>query len=57
MPSASLPVRECGLKFHKLGRFAVIPEVTPCAGVWIEIAQLVKISSIKAGHSLCGSVD
>ncbi len=33
----SLPVRECGLKFKEYG-FALAQRVTPCAGVWIEIA-------------------
>ena len=35
--SPSLPVRECGLKLLPLVTLLIIPVVTPCAGVWIEM--------------------
>ena len=37
---ASLPSRECGLKFMKDDAKKEEPEVTPFAGVWIEIMML-----------------
>ncbi len=36
----SLPSRECGLKFMKDDAKKEEPEVTPFAGVWIEIMML-----------------
>ena len=33
----SLPLRECGLKCQKHGSEKLSPQVTPLAGVWIEI--------------------
>ena len=33
----SLPVRECGLKLPFIYPLAKLYQVTPCAGVWIEI--------------------
>ena len=37
----SLPVRECGLKFHRFIAQPADKIVTPCAGVWIEIVQSI----------------
>ena len=38
---------------ERLGNFAV----TPCVGVWIEIATAFALSALFLCHSLCGSVD
>ena len=38
--NASLPSRECGLKFMKDDAKKEEPEVTPFAGVWIEIQNM-----------------
>ena len=35
----SLPVRECGLKYQRTHTVLAAPEVTPRAGVWIEIEK------------------
>ena len=55
--SLSLPLRECGLKYHRFVHRLHLSAVTPFAGVWIEI--LHDLSPIRpfSGHSLCGSVD
>ena len=36
-PSPSLPTRECGLKYYKKQIRNQLLQVTPYAGVWIEI--------------------
>ena len=36
---ASLPVRECGLKYGALLKLHIQSDVTPGAGVWIEIPR------------------
>ena len=41
MRYASLPVRECGLKFCKYGTKGQHIRVTPRAGVWIEITAFI----------------
>ena len=53
----SLPVRECGLKSNYRHSVYVQFPVTPCAGVWIEIATFSNIIDNTRSHSLCGSVD
>ena len=55
--SLSLPLRECGLKStgDPVGLLEV--DVTPFAGVWIEINEIELGNESKASHSLCGSVD
>ena len=35
----SLPLRECGLKYETMNKLHEIREVTPLAGVWIEISE------------------
>ena len=37
----SLPLRECGLKLHRLHGSEESEPVTPLAGVWIEILKLL----------------
>ncbi len=34
----SLPAWECGLKYFRAFEMITLYEVTPCVGVWIEIA-------------------
>ena len=39
---ASLPLRECGLKFIAVVGQFVVHTVTPLAGVWVEISAYLK---------------
>ena len=55
--SSSLPVWECGLKFLGSLGLSSYQYVTPCVGVWIEIACREEKMGKGASHSLCGSVD
>ena len=53
----SLPLRECGLKSKAKGGKPKDKNVTPFAGVWIEIKQLDHNAISGFGHSPCESVD
>ena len=53
----SLPVRECGLKFWQIVHEQLGHQVTPRAGVWIEIVTATELGYLDGGHSPCGSVD
>ncbi len=55
--NTSLPTRECGLKSVALSEIAIPVQVTPYAGVWIEILDSRIITMVNGGHSLRGSVD
>ena len=46
---ASLPLRECGLKYALDGYYLFEPAVTPLAGVWIE---MIKEECIREGLSV-----
>ena len=54
---SSLPLRECGLKLKESEEEVIVVEVTPFAGVWIEILRKLRNTLDVIGHSLCGSVD
>ena len=54
---ASLPSRECGLKFIIFGYIFHNCRVTPLAGVWIEILDWASIEESVLRHSPRGSVD
>ena len=53
----SLPLRECGLKWRDSGTENYLQNVTPLAGVWIEIIRRLIYKHGCYGHSPCGSVD
>ena len=53
----SLPLRECGLKYPRFPTCLYTKDVTPFAGVWIEIVYPVSVFKASLRHSLCGSVD
>ena len=55
--SLSLPLRECGLKYHRFVHRLHLSAVTPFAGVWIEIPVRKDPDKKRSCHSLCGSVD
>ena len=55
--AASLPSRECGLKFDMSIHLSPSLYVTPFAGVWIEIPCACEPPVTAARHSLRGSVD
>ena len=55
--SMSLPVWECGLKYYIFMYYKSQEEVTPCVGVWIEMALYLFFNPFGTRHSLCGSVD
>ena len=53
----SLPVRECGLKCDFENGATLTLNVTPRAGVWIEMIRQILVIVYHTGHSPCGSVD
>ena len=57
MLDLSLPSRERGLKFSATGADAVIYDVAPFAGAWIEISRLALVAVFAVCRSLRGSVD
>ena len=54
---ASLPSRECGLKYRDFWNIFEFYTVTPFAGVWIEIHSMCRLFCLLYSHSLRGSVD
>ena len=53
----SLPLWECGLKYHFVKSLMLHFVVTPLVGVWIEIISITFLLPSLMCHSPCGSVD
>ena len=53
----SLPLRECGLKYNVDIKAVATLDVTPIAGVWIEMVLPIMEQMTIQSHSHCGSVD